>query len=278
MIAAFDTAPYQRGSRVSAPRREWPMETYLTAWKTFRRLSDENVATARCIVASTGWPKTDGITVVDVGCGDGRLVEEVALRSPSAINEIRLVDPDAELLAEAAACVGELALVPRIDTIHRGLEDFDASVASDANVILCVHVVYLLEPATVRTWLETLPVGVPAYIVLDAPSSVFTTLWARTAPRYHKRVADAHALVAGLPADRFLVGVSSIQSTVCNPLVLRRADVRDALLSLLCYTEISSATDNDLRRWIEDTLHERVTGDAVRCESTCYEVVRVGAS
>lgn len=252
------------------------MDTYLTAWKTFRRLSDENRATARCLVTQPLWPPRDGVVIVDIGCGDGRLVEEVVLQSPSKIDEVRLIDPDAELLAEAAACVGELALVRRIDAIHSAVENLHSESMLNANVLLCVHVVYLLAPVSLNHTLELLPSGVPLYIVLDSPGSVFTALWERTAPRYHRRAVEAHQIIRGLSNRDYTIKTTTVQSTVCNPITVARPDVRDALLSILCYREISNGTDNDLRDWIAKTLTERAAGNGIRCESTCYEITRPG--
>ena len=46
------------------------MATYMAAWKTFRRLSDENRATARHLLSRPRWPHRDGIKICDIGCGE----------------------------------------------------------------------------------------------------------------------------------------------------------------------------------------------------------------
>jgi hypothetical protein len=206
------------------------------------------------------------MTLVDIGCGDGRLLEEVLLQSPSRVGEVRLIDPDAELLSEAARCIGEVGFVRRIDTIHGGIEGIDQDSVLNADALLLVHVVYLLNPGLLGQFVKSLPVGVPAYIVLDSPRSVFTTLWERTAPRYHKRAIEAHQLLRDLPPEEFEASVTTVRSTVRNPLAVHRPDVRDALLSILCYREVSDTLDPAL----QDRSEELV----VHCESTCYNITR----
>ena len=57
-IMMLATVPCQEPSSMSSTSRHyWPMESYLSAWKIFRRLSDENVATAEHLVKQPMWPK-----------------------------------------------------------------------------------------------------------------------------------------------------------------------------------------------------------------------------
>src|SRR5687768_4187145 len=127
---------------VGRSHHEWPMESYLTAWKMFRLLSDENRATAQHIVSRSHWPRRGSLSLLDLGCGDGRLVEQVALLSPDPITRVTLVDPDAELLSEAEATIRETETVQEVTTIQLPLEDVDKNGFS---AILLVHVVYLLR-------------------------------------------------------------------------------------------------------------------------------------
>ena len=253
-------------------RHEWPMDVYLSAWKTFRRLSNENAATAEHLIQQPKWPTTDGIRVVDIGCGDGRLLETILLQNPTEVNSAVLIDPDIELLNEASACVRDK--VRDIETLCAGVEETFASKTRNADVVLLVHVVYLLRNGTLKRALEACPPTIPLYIVLDAEDSVFTSLWHRTAPKYHARALAAHRTVQNLASDQFSVAETTIDSTIRDPLARRRTDIRDALLSILTYSDVSADTETSLRHWIEKTLRDRTHDGEVRCRSTCYEIVR----
>src|SRR5437868_15435619 len=98
----------------SLAREEWPSAVYIEAWKTFRALSGENAVMAAQIVSQRAWPRRDdGLTICDVGCGDGELMKQIVVHSPSPIVEVRLIDPDEELLEEAVRVVQETGLVAR---------------------------------------------------------------------------------------------------------------------------------------------------------------------
>jgi hypothetical protein len=140
-----------------------------------------------------------------------------------------------------------------------------------------VHVVYLLEDNVLDRLLKECPENVPLYVVLDAADSVFTTLWRRTAPKYHARAAAAHEAIRALSRDQYEVAESSIASSIADPLLQQRPDLRDALLSILSYSPVSKSTPAEVREWIETTLRERAVDGVVRCESTCYEVTRRSA-
>lgn len=255
-------------------RLEWPMTTYLAAWKTFRRMSNENAATATHLVSRSHWPGNRGATLVDIGCGDGRLMEEILLQSPVTVGEVRLIDPDPELLVEAVGCVHQTRLAKRVISVQGDLDEVYEQETVGASAILAVHLVYLLEKYSLTTLLDKLPIGVPLYVVLDAPSSIFTTLWKKTAPKYHQRSLDAHWMIQGADPNAYRVSSSSVVSTIQNPLAVRRSDVRDALLSILSYSPVNENTDRPVRDWIEATLRERMIKGEIGCESTCYEVVR----
>jgi len=254
-------------------RFQWPMETYLTAWKTFRRLSNENQATAEHLTACPFWPSSDNQILVDIGCGDGRLLEAVLLCSPGRVRAIRLIDPDLELLQDAATCIQATGLHRHTSSYQFGIEDIRAECFDGASAILIVHVVYLVDAEIVSLLFDRLPPNVPMYIVLDHSTSVFSALWTRTAPLYRQRAADAHALIRNL-SDHFRVNSTIIRSTIQNPLTVRRLDVRDAVLSLLTYSDIGPSTDSELREWIAKTIQGRLENGVLPCVSSCYEIMR----
>lgn len=256
-----------------SPRNEWPMATYMAAWKTFRRLSDENRATARHLLSRARWPHRDGITICDVGCGDGRLVETLVMESTTGISSVVLVDPDGSLLEEASTCVST-SPERSVRAIKDSAERAFPACAEGADVSLLVHVVYLIPNGGLRHLLEASPAGMPLYVILDAPESVFSQLWKRTAPKYFARAEKARNLIESLPADRFAVDRSTFSSTITNPFKLSRTDLRDAILSLLCYRSIDES-DAELHGWIAQVIERHAAGQHVVCDSACYEIVRL---
>ena len=125
------------------PRDEWPMLSYPRDWKTFRRLSDENIETARHLITRNHWPHASNLIITDIGCGDGLLTQQIVLKS--SVSEVRLIDPDAEFLKEAEQHLSETSGAPKIVTIQEGAETLKSEDLFDVNVILAVHVVYLMK-------------------------------------------------------------------------------------------------------------------------------------
>lgn len=197
----------------------WPMTAYLAAWRTFRRVSNENAHMAAHIVALASWPRhTDQFGVCDLGCGDGRLLDELIGMSASRPGRVRLVDTDDGLLSEATRQLAS-CLPPRLSPagfLGRA-EDLIEKVAEGMDVLLLIHVVYLMETHAVRSLLERIPRGVPMIVVLDEPESVFAELWRVTAPQYSKRVELAHGVLGRLPVGDYEVRRTSITSFVPNP-------------------------------------------------------------
>ena len=257
-----------------SPRNEWPMAGYMSAWKTFRRLSDENRATARHLLSRPRWPSRDGVTICDVGCGDGRLAEMLLLESTARVSSVVLVDPDETLLDEARVCVSATDPGRVIEAIAQPAEKAFPRCAERADVSMLVHVVYLLRNGALRDIVEVSPPGMPLYVVLDAPGSVFSQLWERTAPKYAARAAKARTLIESLPQERTNVHRSTFSSTITNPFKLGRPDLRDAVLSLLCYRPVDQSTDAELHDWIAGVIRKHAAGMNVVCDSVCYEIVR----
>ncbi|HYC54056.1 MAG TPA: class I SAM-dependent methyltransferase [Candidatus Binatia bacterium] len=259
-----------------SPRREWPMDSYCSAWKVFRRLSNENEETAKHLIDQSAWPSKDGIVLCDIGCGDGRLVESIVLRCQKAIGEIRLLDPDLEMLNQAETVVTETGFIDRIRTRLGVAENDLAEVIEGADVAIMVHVVYLMQPGALESTLAACPSRVPLYVVLDEPNSIFTELWARTAPAFYERSLNAHRLLEALAlSSDYMSRRSTIRSQIGSPLRLKRAELRDAILSIFCYADITGLGLMNLRAWIESVVAEHSNPDGnVVCESACYELVR----
>lgn len=256
-------------------RQEWPMDSYLAAWKNFRQASGENKVIARHLISRPSWPHGKAIRVCDLGCGDGRLLEALVLECPDEVATVNLIDPDPELLDEATRCVTDQALVPVISTHLATAEEAFPECAIGYDVVLMVHVVYLLESTHFLDLLYTAPQNVALFVVFDHPNSVFTTLWERTAPKYHARVLEAHKIISTLPIEQFDVRRSEFEARLPNPFDLPREDIRRSLLSMLCYSS-EAVSDNSIRSWIESVVGRYLdeSGNVV-CRSVCYEIVRI---
>jgi SAM-dependent methyltransferase len=248
------------------------MPTYFERWRTFRSVSDENRVTARHLLSRPRWPRKNNAVIVDVGCGDGELIRQVILDSRHPIGEVRLIDPDPELLNEATKQLRGIEVLGEVSSFCGKGEELAENCYIEADVVLAVHVVYLMSGDGVGSLLEHLPSQVPLYLILDAPGSVFTRLWRRTAPQYARRAEVAHRTATSLDASRFSVAATSVVSHVENPAHLNQP-ARDAMISLLAYADVRTMPSEEIA-WVSETIDEHVVGSQLTCESTCYEIMR----
>lgn len=255
-------------------REEWPSEVYLEAWKTFRAISNENAVMAAQLVGQRAWPKSSGLTLCDIGCGDGELMKQIVVQSRSPIAEVRLIDPDEELLSEAVRVVSETGLVKDVKQTLANAEDVFPACTERSDAVLLVHVVYLMRNGAFRGMLQAMAPQTPLFVVMDAPESVFTQLWKETAPKYHQRSTRAHETIAQLPRDTFAVQATPFSSLIPDPRA-QRLDLKTALLSILCYTDARRlANDGALMEKIDATLSAHASGDKIRCDLVCYAIQR----
>jgi len=251
------------------------MPGYIRAWQLFRQLSDEDRKTAEMLLTRRHWPRRNGVRIVDVGCGDGRILREVLTHVDSSHHDIVLLDPDEELLAIADRSIRGLddITVAHIETLNQSLEESLPGMCVGADVVLAVHVVYLLELDAVRKLVDAMPIGVPLYVVLDNPGSVFSTLWERFAPEFLRRVRNVHQFIAGLRGGNVEVDSCVVTSRLENPLQHSSEGIRSSLISMLCYSDSRDMALEELEA-AKQTIRRFATGSVVICESTCYEIVR----
>lgn len=249
------------------------MKSYFSAWRIFRSLSDENRTTAEHLLSRQAWPHDkEDLRIVDLGCGDGAMLAELLVASRQRIAAVHLVDPDAEFLRIAVERISSLNPLMTLNQTLGYAEDVIMKVTEGVQVILAIHLVYLLGNGGFKTLLKQLPIGVPFFLVLDERESVFQELWRRTALKYHQRVLDAHQIISGLSSMEYVVTKSEFDSHLRTPMGLRQ-DLRDAVLSMLCYTELSSL-DDATREWVYQTIDRRTAAGKVVCDCACYEIIR----
>jgi len=256
-------------------RMGWPMPEYMAAWKTFRRESDENDATAKYLVSRPSWPKGRSLTICDLGCADGQLVGKV-LRRPemkTRVVEIRLVEPDKEALETAASHLEKNRKVKKVTRVPFRVEKVWPHEAQGSDVILAVHLAYLLTEQALRTLVMDRPPASTLFVILDAPGSVFTELWAITAKKYYGRVVRAHKFLQKISGVKGDSARNRIEARLPRNLLFDH-DYRGWLLSILCYTNMLKASN--IRKWEKQVCrvlneHTDESEKFIECQSVCYE-------
>lgn len=251
---------------------DFPMtrERYLSTWKVFRSISDENHITATHILSLDSWENINSI--LDLGCGDGLITKSIVLNSSAQIDKVMLLDPDKEMLEEASLNLTELGVVPEVERRVSKFEDYLTNHSITVDVILAIHLVYLITPESFRLLIENLPVGKKLILVLDDEGSVFTQLWEQTAPKYVERSRYVRQYLTELHGQ-CSINKTTITSKIINPLI-QRTDIKDALLSILSYSDFS-LMDTACKNFVEACVAENVSGRFLQCTSACYEIMKI---
>jgi SAM-dependent methyltransferase len=248
------------------------MANYLAAWKTFRRLGNEPQATAAHVLARARWPAEDDVRVLDIGCGDGRMLEAFLLQAGRRIATATLLDPDPTLLDEAARELGGLGLSVEVRAEVGVADRQGLELAENHDVGLGIHLVYLMAHNRFRALVNHWPVDKPLYIVLDAPDSVFTELWSETAPDFALRAKQVHRYLSGEANGKLSVTRSDFITRVANPFDLP-APIRNLVLSLLCYCDFDELGETGQEK-VEAVINSHTRDGHVECACACYELVR----
>lgn len=239
----------------------------------FASLSNENEATANHLLSRPLWPKQPGASLADIGCGDGKLLDEILKLSEERVSKVWLIDPDAAFLAEARQTIRTGHPTIEICPLAGTGED-QVTAVDRADAVLAVHVVYLMKDGALQSILDWLPMGTALYVILDDCQSVFTTIWQRTQPEYFERVQAAHQLMAELPAGKFRCDRTTISSALPDLETIQDQEIQRAVLSLLCYRNMTLSHDSELLDWVVGVLRQRSNDGFIQCESACYEIVR----
>lgn len=252
--------------------QQWPMPEYPLAWKLFRDNADENEVTAQYLLKRPLWPQKGNLSICDLGCGDGRILAEIMSRCTD-IQKVRLVDPNNDWLDEAEALIRgrfpELHLTSSLNSVRESWP----KCADDTDVVLAVHLVYLLEADELHSLIHNRPKSAVTYVVFDSPTSVFSELWKWTACKYSLRAELAHTELCkylGLSAPP---RETVIRSRFPKKL-LSNHELSDWLMSILCYRNMLTEVPADLKSKVQEIIdrHTDATGEFVECESVCYEL------
>jgi hypothetical protein len=246
-----------------------PREKYLSSWKIFRAISNENEVTANHILSLKSWEDINSI--LDLGCGDGLITKSLVLNSEPKVNEVILIDPDKEMLDEAYLHIREINVVPDIKKELSTFENCFKNYIAQADIAIAVHLVYLISAESFLYLLNELPIGKKLIIVLDDESSVFTQLWNRTAKKYIERSNFVRKTLNSL-GDKYLLNKTIITSKLINP-YKKSDDIKNALLSLMSYSDYSSM-NLEYQTYVKDCINKNISSDYVECKSACYELIK----
>jgi SAM-dependent methyltransferase len=248
---------------------DFPMqrEVYLSSWKTFRAISDENVVTAKHILSLPTWK--DGVPILDLGCGDGLILQSLITQAGAPVPEVMLIDPDKEMLLEARQHIKETHLVSTITIDQALFESVLPLYISSAEMVLAIHIVYLIKPETFLFLLQSLRPGQTLFVVLDNDDSIFSELWNVTARKYVERSQNVRRVLE-TPMPGYSVRKSIIRSTLVNPLS-QLPDVQNGLLSLLSYADIKKLPV-EAANTVKQIVAKYVEHGEVVCTSACYEI------
>jgi hypothetical protein len=136
---------------------------------------------------------------------------------------------------------------------------------------LAVHLLYLLSEQETDQFLNGLAPGIPLFVVLDHPNSVFMRLQEKTAPRYFARSVNAHRALGGLGERGYLVEQTAFETHLTDPLDLSQ-ELREEVLSLLCYRDFREL-DGETQAWAARIVSEHNVAGRIVCHCVCYEVV-----
>lgn len=251
------------------------MPEYMAAWQTFRDHSDEDRATVIHLLNSSSWPNRGSLVICDIGCGDGRIIEKILLNDfiKMHVHEVRLVDPDGDLLAQAKKSVDRTQKVRQVVPLKKYARDVWPSCAVGADVVLAIHVAYLMPNGELSRLLAERPKSTSLLVVLDSPDSVFTELWAETAPKYYQRVIKAHDTLSRYLGADAPKRTSFITARIPR-VILRQRHHADWVLSILCYRNMRKGVDRQIRHKVDTILEKHMdsTGENIVCKSVCYEI------
>jgi SAM-dependent methyltransferase len=258
---------------VQVDRSEWPLPAYIEAWKAFRSVSNEAEEIAKHLIRQKWNPQKTPINILDVGTGDGVLLEKILLFCNTAVRDVYAIDPNPAFLAEARSHLAHVGIGGKLHLIKDRIENVHRDIISDSDVAIFSHVVYLAGAEALMGTLRNLRPGSCCYAVFDAEDSIFSRLWQRTAaPEYLVRVQDARRKIEGLSGKDWIVQKTTIVTQVTNPCGLRPG-ISEQVKSLLCYAEVTDM-DHDTLTWANDEIEKAGRLGHLRCSSDCYEIIR----
>jgi phospholipid N-methyltransferase len=252
---------------------DYPMDSYIPAWKVFRSFTNENNLIADKIISSESWELNSQRNILDVGTGDGSVLKEILSRSATPINFIRVVEPNLELLKEAETNLNSLCLKSSIEFVNSDLITLLNQNLFNINTVILSHVLYLLPELDIEIFFDELPKEVRVYIITDDINSLFPNCWKITSPKYYQRTLNIHSKINSLKYSGFDIKKSSFQTFLQNPFLIERMDIQEKIMSMICYSNFSNLNMKEIEL-VKLEMKKFEVEDLVYCNSVCYEIIR----
>jgi SAM-dependent methyltransferase len=252
---------------------DYPMGRYIPKWKIFRAFTNENRTIAEHISSTMAWQNTEIHNLLDVGTGDGLVLANLLTLSSKHLNKVILVDPNSDLLFEARKHLSSNTTTVELEVHNDDISNLIPSVFQGIDIVLIVHVLYLVPTSDFEKIINSLPSNLPVLIITDNEDSLFPKCWEITAPKYFERSQNINALLRNLPQNEFSVKTSTFKTFLKNPLMIERPELKDSILSLICYVDYENLGDEKKKRILE-LLKQNSIEDLIYCDSICYEVVK----
>jgi SAM-dependent methyltransferase len=251
----------------------YPMADYVAAWKVYRSRSDEDERIANHVSAIINSRDRAALRILDVGPGDGRVLLRLLIHLSSRPREVVCVEPNPEFAEETRRRLNFYEFSDHTDIREETLGRFP-SIGRKFDVVTCTHSLYFLSDGEVETLAEYARQGALVVVVVDHQDSLFSRLWQVTAPDYHETVRRHREAIRALDKSGVCVRETFITAELADPSFLR-PEMRDLVLSLLCYTDISEAPD-DVRDEALGIISRSLIDGRLTCLSSCIELTKRG--
>jgi len=246
-----------------------PLPDYIEAWKIFRLASNENEVFGTYLASKFNKAAGSDFSVLDIGTGDGKLLQNALFRCKSKPTKVTVIEPDQEFLGECQRNLSISSLSEDIEFVPSKLSEVDASKLTGHSFVIAAHVLYLIDWSEFRPLVEDLTDGTTILIIADSDDSIFSKIWRKTAPQHYDRLQEtlsnlrkhyAHLIKSETPKSSKLIDPGYF-----------RDDIRDMILSLLSYTDVRDK-DSETYDWVQKKVAEHVDNGRISCDCQCIEL------
>ena len=250
-----------------------PMESFIESWKTFREHANESETIASCLRNWTLWKYQQDNRVADIGCGDGRMLEAIILKTagPNVKILCTLLDPTRSFIEEAKQTARRLSNVTAVTTLHGSLRKHFRRLPDSLDIAFFIHTACVVTPKEWDLVLSLAFRGTTVIWVMDNPTSVFTHCWSITAPTFYDRLQEAYEFLSKAAKDEALkIEIAKRTVLASNPFSFPK-DVRDNILSLICYADFRRLRDFE-KKTIQRLIKNRLSHDRLPCDISLFKI------
>lgn len=248
----------------------FPMPAYIAAWKTYRTLSNEDDVIAKKVAHSVSITDTRS-KILDIGPGDGRVLVRTLIRLNATPDIVSFVEPNLNFCGETSRVIDYPDFAKSIRPINSTLAQCNTALIFSHDIILCTHALYFLSHFELDVLFDAVRNGANLYIVVDHPDSIFSLLWKKTAPTFYERVRNHLDRIEKLKVESDMsVSQSEITAVISDPNTLRH-EIKNLVVSMLCYAEIDDLTTEELE-YVNDVLITKTHAGEIECTSLFFEI------